>query len=178
MYQTIAWYATLFFVFIIALAFSFVYGDSKRLKDYAPIQEKGYKIRKYYFLVLISILGIAAAITLTKMPYHDQKVDASGNGKVVNVNGKQFAWEMSEDTFTVGESVQFRVTSKDVTHGFGIYDPDMKLIGQTQAMPGYTNIEYVTFKKPGTYKILCLEYCSTGHHLMMKDIVVKPKGGK
>jgi len=22
-----------------------------------------------------------------------------------------------------------------------------------------------------------LEYCSVGHHVMMKDIVVKPKGG-
>jgi cytochrome c oxidase subunit II len=178
MYQTIAWYATLFFVFIIALAFSFVYGDSKRLKDYAPIQEKGYKIRKFYFLGLVAILGISAAITLSKLPYHDQTAKASENGKVVNVTGKQFSWDMSADKFTVGESVQFHVTSADVTHGFGIYDPDMKLIGQTQAMPGYTNIEYVTFTKPGTYKILCLEYCSTGHHLMIKDIIVKPKGGK
>jgi cytochrome c oxidase subunit II len=176
--QTIAWYATLFFVFLIALAFSFVYGDSKRLKDYAPIQEKGYKIRKFYFLGLVAILAIAAAVSLTKLPYHDQTAEASVNGKIVYVTGKQFAWELSKDSFTVGDSVQFRVTSKDVTHGFGLYDPDMHIIGQTQAMPGYTNTEYVTFKKAGTYKILCLEYCSTGHHLMMKDIVVKPKGGK
>ncbi|WML44891.1 cytochrome c oxidase subunit II [Neobacillus sp. PS3-40] len=178
MYQSIAWYATLFFVFLIALAFSFVYGESKRLKDYAPIQVKGYKIRKFYFLGLVAILGLAAAISLSKLPYHDQSAKAATNDKIVNVTGKQFAWVLSDENFTVGDSVQFRVTSADVTHGFGLYDPNMKIIGQTQAMPGYTNIEYVTFKKPGTYKILCLEYCSTGHHLMMKDIVVKPKGGK
>ncbi|MCM3117790.1 hypothetical protein M3610_21285 [Neobacillus sp. MER 74] len=77
----------------------------------------------------------------------------------------------------MGEPVQFRVTSKDVTHGFGLYDEKLHLIAQTQAMPDYTNIVSITFKKPGTYKIMCLEYCSTGHHVMIKDIVVKPKGG-
>ncbi|MDP4086812.1 MAG: cytochrome c oxidase subunit II [Bacillota bacterium] len=178
MYQTIAWYATLFFVFLISLAFSFVFGESKRLKDYAPIQEKGYKIRKYYFLCLVAILGLSAAISLTKLPYHSQTAEAASNLKIVNVTGQQFSWNLSQDTFTVGDSVEFRVTSKDVTHGFGIYDPNMKIIGQVQAMPEYTNTEYVTFKKAGTYKILCLEYCSTGHHLMVKDIIVKPKGGK
>lgn len=89
----------------------------------------------------------------------------------------QFSWQLSDENFVVGEPVQFRVTSKDVTHGFGLYDTKMKIIAQTQAMPEYTNTVAVTFKKPGTYKILCLEYCSTGHHLMMKDIVVKPRGG-
>lgn len=177
MYQSIAWYATLFFVFLIALAFSFVYGESRKLKDYGPIQEKGYKIRKFYFLGLIAILGFASAISLSRLPYHAQHAQAKEMGKVVKVTGMQFSWELSDDHFTVGEPVIFHVTSKDVTHGFGLYDENLHLIGQTQAMPGYTNMLQVTFKKPGTYKILCLEYCSTGHHLMMKGIVVEPKGG-
>lgn len=177
MYQSIAWYATLFFVFLIALAFAFVYGESRKLKEYGPIQEKGYKIRKFYFLGLVAILGIASAISLSKLPYHAQHAKAEGNAKIVDVAGYQFAWELSNENFFVGEPVEFRVTSKDVTHGFGLYDPDMKLIAQTQAMPEYTNVVAITFTKPGTYKILCLEYCSTGHHVMIKDIVVKPKGG-
>lgn len=176
MYQSIAWYATIFFVFLIALAFSFVYGESRRQKDYAPIQQKGYKIRKYYFIGLLAVMGFASAVSLSRLPYHKPHVLAAEDMKVVDVKGYQFAWDLSEENFYVGEPVQFRVTSKDVTHGFGLYDENMHLISQTQAMPGYTNDVYITFKKPGTYKILCLEYCSTGHHLMMKDIVVKEKG--
>jgi cytochrome c oxidase subunit 2 len=177
MYQSIAWYATLFFVFLIALAFSFVYGESRRMKEYEPIQKKGYKIRKYYFLCLLAIMGFASAISLSRLPYHHDHAFAKGNGKIVDVTGMQFAWQLSDENFVVGEPVQFRVTSKDVTHGFGLYDSNLHIIAQTQAMPGYTNSVYVTFKKPGTYKILCLEYCSTGHHLMLKDIVVKTRGG-
>ncbi|MDQ0197781.1 cupredoxin domain-containing protein [Neobacillus ginsengisoli] len=177
MYQSLAWYATLFFVFLIALAFSFVYGESRKLKEYGPIQEKGYKIRKFYFLGLIAIMGFASAVSLSRLPYHDQHAMAEGQGKVVNVTGMQFSWNLSDETFMVGEPVQFRVTSKDVTHGFGLYDTNLHLMAQTQAMPGYINTVSITFTKPGTYKILCLEYCSTGHHLMMKDIIVKPNGG-
>ncbi|WP_307287194.1 cytochrome c oxidase subunit II [Bacillus sp. SORGH_AS_0510] len=178
MYQSIAWYATLFFVFLIALAFAFVYGESRKLKEYGPIQEKGYKIRKFYFLGLLAVMGFASAMSLSRLPYHDQHVHAKENGKIVDVTGMQFSWKLSNEDFVVGEPVQFRVTSQDVTHGFGLYDTDLKLIAQTQAMPEYTNTVSITFKKPGTYKILCLEYCSTGHHAMMKDIVVTAKGGK
>lgn len=177
MYQSIAWYATLFFVFLIALAFSFVYGESRKQREYGPIQEKGYKIRKFYFLGLVAVMGFATALSLSKLPYHAQHAKADTKSKIVDVAGMQFSWELNDDHFVVGEPVQFRVTSKDVTHGFGLYDPNMQLIAQTQAMPEYTNVVEITFTKPGTYKILCLEYCSTGHHVMIKDIVVKPKGG-
>lgn len=177
MYQSIAWYATLFFVFLIALAFAFVYGESRKLKEYEPIQKKGYKIRKYYFLCLVAIMGFASAISLSRLPYHNHNALAKDGGKIVNVTGMQFSWNLSDENFIVGEPIQFRVTSKDVTHGFGLYNPNGQLLGQVQAMPGYTNTMYITFNKPGTYKILCLEYCSTGHHLMMKDIIVKPRGG-
>ncbi len=39
--------------------------------------------------------------------------------------------------------VEFRVTSLDVNHGMAIFDPDGKLVGQTQAMPGYVNRLFV-----------------------------------
>ncbi|MEH7249867.1 hypothetical protein V7114_24170 [Neobacillus niacini] len=116
-------------------------------------------------------------MSLSKLPYHNQHALAIEHAKVVEVTGLQYAWEFSDENFTVGEEIQFRVTSKDVTHGFGIYNPDLQLIAQTQAMPEYTNTVAITFDEPGTYKILCLEYCSVGHHVMMKDIIVKPKGG-
>ena len=103
MYQSIAWYATLFLVFLLALAFSFVYGESRRLREYGPIQEKGYKIRKFYFLGLLAVMGFATAMSLSKLPYHNQHALANEHAKVVNVTGLQYAWEFSDENFTVGE---------------------------------------------------------------------------
>jgi cytochrome c oxidase subunit II len=76
-------------------------------------------------------------------PTHSHGVEAE-NLKVVDVKGIQFGWEMSETEFIVGEPIEFRVTSKDVTHGFGLYDENMQLIAQTQAMPEYTNSVFHT----------------------------------
>lgn len=177
MYQQISLYATVFFVFLLALAFAFVYGESRRSSEYGPIQEKGYKIRKYYFLGLVALLAFVSVATLGRLPYHNHHAEANTNIKVVDVVGLQYAWEMSEDTFTVGDQVQFNVTAKDVTHGFGLYNDELDIVAQTQAMPEYTNSLYYTFEEPGTYQILCLEYCSLGHHLMIKEIVVNEKGG-
>lgn len=79
---------------------------------------------------------------------------------------------MSSKEVKAGQPVEFDVTSKDVNHGFGIYDANMKVVTQTQAMPGYTNKLYYTFTKQGKYKILCLEYCGVAHHYMMTDFEV------
>ncbi|WP_035326116.1 cytochrome c oxidase subunit II [Cytobacillus firmus] len=179
MYQVIAMYATVFFVFLLALAFAFVYGESKRSGEYSAIQERGYKIRKFYFLGLIAIMAFATIMTLGRLPYDRNQAEAEGiiETKVVKVTGIQYAWEMSEERFEVGDKVQFDVTASDVTHGFGLYNEKMELVAQTQAMPEYTNTVYYTFEEPGTYQILCLEYCSTGHHVMVKEIVVEPEGG-
>lgn len=177
MYQQLAWTLTLFLVFLIALAFAFVYGESsKRFKEYGPIQIKGYKIRKFYFIGIVAIMAIVSAVTLTRLPY-DHHGAAAEEFKAVDVTGIQFAWELSSEEFYVDEPIEFRVTSTDVTHGFGLYDENMQLIAQTQAMPEYTNSVYHTFDKPGKYQILCMEYCSIGHHIMVKEIIVKERNG-
>jgi cytochrome c oxidase subunit 2 len=41
-------------------------------------------------------------------------------------------------------------------------------------MPGYVNKVYYTFSKAGAYKIVCLEYCGLGHHVMATDLTVGP----
>ena len=68
--------------------------------------------------------------------------------------------------------MEFHVTSKDVNHGFALYDPDMRIVAQTQAMPGYTNVLRYTFNEPGVYRVLCLEYCGVAHHEMTAEIKV------
>jgi cytochrome c oxidase subunit 2 len=76
-----------------------------------------------------------------------------------------------------GSPVEFRVTSKDVNHDFAVYAPDGRIATQTQAMPGFTNKIVYTFTQPGTYKVMCLEYCGIGHAPMTSEIKVVAAGG-
>lgn len=180
MYQQIAWLITIILVTFFGIIFFVLSRKAAHRQEYQPIIEKAYRIRKYYFITLVSIMSIATAISLTQLPYSGHRgmaAPAQDSTKVIEVKGYQYYWELNRNEFVTGERYQFNVTAMDVNHGFGIYDENMVLLAQTQAMPSYTNKLLITFDKPGTYHILCLEYCSVGHHLMMKDIIVKENGG-
>src|SRR5699024_6351278 len=110
--------------------------------------------------------------TLRELPFNKPSHVEGADVVEVDVKALQFGYEMEQKEFQVGETVKFNVTTADVTHGFGIYNPDMELIAQTQAMPEYENTIYVTFDEPGTYKVLCLEYCGLAHHLMADEITI------
>jgi cytochrome c oxidase subunit 2 len=116
-------------------------------------------------LLFVPVIGYS----LTKMPYSS---DGPSNVIVVDATGHQWAWTITPDTVPAGQPVEIRVTGADVNHGFGLYDASDRLITQTQAMPGFTNIIRHTFTSPGTYRILCLEYCGLGHHTMFSQLVV------
>ena len=64
------------------------------------------------------------------------------------------------------------MTGRDVNHDFALYSPQMRIVAQTQAMPGYTNIPRYTFNGSGTYQMLCLEYCGLRHHDVNTEISV------
>jgi cytochrome c oxidase subunit 2 len=76
-------------------------------------------------------------------------------------------------TVPLGQTIEFRVTTLDVNHGFSLYSPDGRLVAQTQAMPGYMNRLRVRFDEPGTYTVLCLEFCGMSHHRMRGVVDVK-----
>ncbi|HWJ15790.1 MAG TPA: hypothetical protein VNS10_18750 [Gemmatimonadaceae bacterium] len=116
-------------------------------------------------LLFVPVIGYS----FTKLPYPTSASPA--NVVVVEATGQQWAWSVRPDTVPVGKAIEIRVTGADVNHGFGLYDPNNRLITQTQAMPGFTNVIRHTFAAPGTYRVLCLEYCGLGHHTMFSQIV-------
>ena len=89
-----------------------------------------------------------------------------------HVTGGQFYWSIVPNRFPVGSRVRFDVTSADVNHGFWIYDPHGHLLGSVQAMPGYHNLLDLTLSTPGTYHVLCFEFCGIDHHLMQSTFEV------
>lgn len=68
----------------------------------------------------------------------------------------------------VGKEIVFKVTSTDVVHSFTIDNTKVNMM----VVPGRITTKSYTFEKPGTYLILCNEYCGTGHHMMYTEIEV------
>jgi len=68
-----------------------------------------------------------------------------------------------------GRRIRFRVTSPDVLHGFQIVGTNVNVT----VAPGYISEVETTFAKPGTYLIVCNEYCGLGHHLMQGSVIVE-----
>jgi cytochrome c oxidase subunit 2 len=171
MYHDLAWKLTILSTLAVALVFLIIVLQSGSRKEYAPIQKKAYKLRNYFFFMLVVVLISIIVTTLTDLPF-DRPVGYTEEPLVIEVEAVQFGWNMSSREVKIGQPVEFQVTSADVNHGFGIYDEKMILHAQTQAMPEYTNVLYHTFTEPGTYHILCMEYCGISHHYMMDKIVV------
>jgi cytochrome c oxidase subunit 2 len=150
--------------------------------DYARTR----RLRRVVFASFATTLAIVLGLTLPRLPY---PIEAAAPEQIVNVVGKQYAfsltggpgpasldvWERDfspEVQVRAGTTVEFRVTTLDVNHGFSIYTPDGDLLAQTQAMPGYVNRLRVRFDRPGTYRVMCLEFCGMSHHVMRGVIEV------
>ncbi len=142
---------------------------------YEQVTRPAYRIRFYWFCVLCAVLALGLAASLSKLPYPQHRLaalPASQPVQTVHVTGSQYTWSLSSSDISTNDPVSFQVTSADVNHGFGVYDPTGQLIGQTQAMPGYTNNLILSLDLPGDYTIRCLEYCGMGHSGMVMHIAV------
>jgi len=133
------------------------------------VHEVGYWLRKRWMALLLVIGVLVIGISLFDLPY------ASGGASgrtVVKVTGGQFFWTLVPNRVPAGTRVRLDVTSVDVNHGFGLYDPHGHLIGSVQAMPGYHNDLDLDLTEPGVYQIRCLEYCGLSHSTMESTFTV------
>jgi len=128
--------------------------------------------REKLWLVLVAVmLAVLLGATIAFVPYGES---AASNAQIVHVVGRQFGWQLSRSEVRAGVPVQFRAESADVNHGFGVYDLDNRLMAQTQVLPGREQRLQVTFDEPGTYRILCMEFCGVDHHRMVAQLEVVP----
>jgi cytochrome c oxidase subunit 2 len=127
------------------------------------VHQVGYWLRKRWLALVVVGGVIAVGSSLVDLPY--ARGGAAGR-TIVKVTAGQFFWSFAPDRVPAGAKVRFDVTSVDVNHGFGFYDPRGHLIGSVQAMPGYHNELDLTLADPGVYRIRCLEYCGLDHSRM------------
>ncbi len=119
------------------------------------------------------VLGGLAVLLFATIFFTPYGESAGADKQVVRVEGFQFGWEIRPAQVRAGIPVELRLRARDVNHGFGLYNPDGVLLKQAQVMPGREQRLVYTFKEPGTYRILCLEYCGFAHHVMEATIQVR-----
>jgi len=97
-------------------------------------------------------------------------VAAGADGSTtVSIRAEFFVFRPSVIRVPVGRPVRFRVTSPDVLHGFQIVGTNVNVT----VAPGYVSEVSATFSRPGTYLIVCNEYCGLGHHLMQGTVIAE-----
>jgi cytochrome c oxidase subunit 2 len=111
--------------------------------------------------------------------YRDIHTKPDGDPLRIYVVGKQWMWEFvypngvaaqDELRVPIGQPIEVNLTSRDVIHSFFI--PAFRV--KTDAVPGRINTMWFTATEPGTYEILCAEYCGAGHSRMRGRVVAMP----
>lgn len=119
------------------------------------------------------VLAALAALLFSTIFFTPYGETAGTSKQVVRAEAFQFGWRITPSVVRAGRPVEFQLRSRDVNHGFGLYDAREVLLKQAQVMPGREQRLVYTFRRPGTYRILCLEYCGFAHHLMQASIEVR-----
>lgn len=88
--------------------------------------------------------------------------------RVVEVTARKFEFDPATIVVNEGEKVRLKITSEDVTHGFGLGDYDI----DRQLPPKETQTVEFTADKPGRHHFHCSVYCGEGHGKMRGTLVV------
>ena len=99
-------------------------------------------------------------------------VERTGEGEYqVHVVARQFFFQPSEIQVPADSEITFYVTSSDVIHGFSVAGTNTNVM----VIPGQVSEITVEYDEPGTYGIVCNEYCGAAHHTMAGTLEVVPQ---
>lgn len=160
-------------VVVIGLAISMlVWSSTRRPVDHDDRSGVWSRQETTWLVVVVLALFALLMATIFYVPYGDS---AGPRKQVVRVVGVQYAWAIDAPLGIVtGRPVEFLATTRDVNHGFGVYNPKGALILQAQVVPGHVQKLVHTFTQAGIYKVRCLEFCGSRHQAMISQFEVKP----
>lgn len=88
-------------------------------------------------------------------------------GNDVYIGALRYAWDGLPAVLEAGTEYDFHLGSYDVQHGLSIRQEDaLSKQMSLQVLPGYEWIVPMTFEEPGTYHVVCNEFCGVGHRTM------------
>jgi len=132
----------------------------------------------YTFVGFLTVLGVSLhIITYNTIPWaemdlkrHEITPDKSFS---IDVANHEFILPKEKMVVEVGDIVEFDVTSKDLTYGFGLFREDNSMIFQMQVVPGHRNDILWKFLKPGTFTIRSTEYSGPKGVAMIEENAVE-----
>lgn len=143
------------------------------------LEKKVFATALVFSLALLALLGRAAwklgvtvpgCVTSVK-PFDAGSLIPVGPGRYeAHVVAKMWEFDPGEIRVPKGSVVDFYVVSADVAHGFYIPGTNVNLM----ALPAAVNYAQARFDRPGTYPIVCHEFCGLGHQGMTGSVVVEP----
>lgn len=132
------------------------------------VRKLGERERTWFAIVVVVLVALLFA-TIFFTPYGRSSGE---KGMSFDVKAQQFAFVIPGKAIKAGVPVRFHLTSADVNHGFAVFNEANEFLFQAQVMPGRTQDYVYTFEKPGTYRVVCFEYCGVGHDQMAGAFVV------
>jgi cytochrome c oxidase subunit II len=119
--------------------------------------------------VVVKTAGFSRDAAAPADPGPDSGLVRTGpNAYSVHMLGHLWAWTPSPLNVPQGASVTFYVSSSDLVHGFEVQGTTINVT----AVPGVTGSVTYTFRHPGTYYMLCNEFCGIEHQAMIGRIIV------
>lgn len=117
----------------------------------------------YTFVAFLAVLGVSLhIITYNTIPWSEMDLKrheiTPDKSFAIEVANHEFFLPEEKMLVEVGEIVEFDVTSKDLTYGFGLFREDQTMLFQMQVVPGHRNDILWQFVKPGVYTIRSTEY--------------------
>ena len=125
---------------------------------------------------LVTAISVYSGVVLTQI----ERIPK--DHRVIEVTAQQFAWSFTypeakvtsgQLTLPIGETVELKLTARDVIHSFWVPEWRMK----KDAVPGVQTNVVVTPSKLGTFTVVCTELCGLGHATMRAKAVVMTKQG-
>jgi cytochrome c oxidase subunit 2 len=133
-------------------------------------------VLEFWWTAIPTILVIVLSIYSVKI-WADLQ-NSKGEVLTVEAIGYQFGFQfrypkvkgvLNEMHLPLNTPTTIHVTSRDVIHGFWI--PELRM--KADMVPGLINTIRVTPTVPGTYHIICSEFCGVAHSVMRTDVVIE-----
>lgn len=164
-------------VIVLIFAFAIRYRRGKQVNR-TPREDRNVALEVSWSVIpFLLILGFFAIAARMYANLREPPADALA----ISVVAKQWMWKFQHPEgqaeinmlhLPVGQPVRLTMTSQDVIHS--LYIPALRL--KQDVLPGrYTEL-WFTADRPGTYRLLCAEFCGTDHAVMGGGFVAMTPG--
>ena len=169
---------TVYTVFIVSFIYITSKGKAEIKTDGGKKPHNGMeRSEKIWLGVLFTIAVIGNIIFLSpllpSMQYQAYLDKEPVKTIVITMEDHQFILPENPIEIPLGEPVEFKVYSNDLTYGFGVFRKDGTMVFQMQVVPGYENRIVWVFDEPGVYTIRSTEYSGPEHpYMVLYDVIV------